>query len=68
MGAMAPQQKKDVSPNVKMKMNAEEGPGEDDDTEELVESRLQAYTKAKKQSNFFFLPVILASCAAAESF
>lgn len=36
MGAMAPQQKKDVSPNVKMKMNAEEGPGEDDDTEELA--------------------------------
>lgn len=43
MGAMAPQQKKDVSPNVKMKMNAEEGPGEDDDTEELVESWLQAF-------------------------
>lgn len=32
MGVMAPQQKTEVSPNVKMKMNEEEGPGEDDDT------------------------------------
>lgn len=75
MGAVAPQQKKDVSPNVKMKMNAEEGPGEDDDTEELVESWLQAFAvnkrlnqRQEKQSNFFFPPLILASCAAAELF
>lgn len=36
MGFMAPQQKKEVSPNVKMKMNEEEGPGEGDDTRESV--------------------------------
>lgn len=36
---MAPQQKKkEVSPNVKMKMNEEEGPGEEDDTPELDNS------------------------------
>lgn len=39
MGFMAPQQKKEeVSPNVKMKMNEEEGPGEEDETRELVRS------------------------------
>lgn len=32
MGVMAPEQKKKkMSPNVKMKMNEEEGPGEKDD-------------------------------------
>lgn len=37
MGVMAPQQKKkEMSPNVKMKMNEEEGPGEEDDAWESV--------------------------------
>lgn len=75
MGVMAPQQKTEVSPNVKMKMNEEEGPGGGRRyTQELVESWLEAFVvnmpiqqSQEKQCNFLFLSQILARCTAAVS-
>lgn len=57
---MAPQQKRKTSPNVKMKMNEEEGPGEYDHTEELVKAwkvavlgNLQMQHSREKAENTF---------------